>query len=76
MNIVSDIKAALATISGSLTGLKEQLATTNQQIAGANAKLQALYDAPLSLEDYGILILPSNRGHSFKHSSGPRRLAG
>ena len=56
MNIVSDIKAALATISGSLTGLKEQLATTNQQIAGANAKLQALYDAPLSLEDYGIYL--------------------
>jgi twitching motility two-component system response regulator PilG len=22
------------------------------------------------------VILPSNRGHSFKHSSGPRRLAG
>lgn len=56
MNIVNDIKTALATIGGQLNSLKEQLATTNQQIAAANAKLQALYDAPLSLEDYGIYL--------------------
>ena len=56
MTIVSDIKTALATIGGRLNSLKEELATTNQQIAGANAKLQALYNAPLSLEDYGIYL--------------------
>lgn len=56
MTIVNDIKTALATIGGKLNSLKEQLAATNQQIASANAKLRALYDAPLSLEDYGIYL--------------------
>ncbi|MCO7614098.1 hypothetical protein NJH83_28060 [Pseudomonas chlororaphis] len=56
MTIVNDIKTALATIGGQLNSLKEQLAATNQQIASAHAKLQALYDAPLSLEDYGIYL--------------------
>jgi len=33
-------------------------------------------DRELPVMDMEELILPSNRGHSFKHSSGPRRLAG
>ena len=56
MTIVNDIKNALATIGGQLNSLKEQLAATNQQIASAHSKLQALYNAPLSLEDYGIYL--------------------
>jgi hypothetical protein len=41
-------------------------AMSAEKFSVANEQIQAL----------GIMILPSNRGHSFKHSSGPRRLAG
>jgi len=38
-------------------------------------QLERVLDGSCSTREVNV-ILPSNRGHSFKHSSGPRRLAG
>lgn len=53
MDITKNLKAALSTINGTLTKLKEELVETNSQISALNAKIYHLSQMPISLDDWG-----------------------
>lgn len=54
MDIVKNIKAALSTVNGKLSELKEQLAETNRAINLVDVEIDALYALPISLNDWSV----------------------
>lgn len=53
MEIAKNLKAALSTITGQLSTLKDDLVETNSQLSGINAKIYNLKQMPISLDDWG-----------------------
>lgn len=56
MEAAKNLQTAFATINGTLTTLRDDLAETNRQIGSINGRIDELIRMPISFEDYGIKL--------------------